>query len=100
MTKVELVEKARKNARDNGVYIDQHRAEQIIDSFLNTIVEMVESGEHVNISGFGKFESVEKKRTTFVHPITKEEIRRGKYLQPKFIPDKMFKERVRGVKYE
>lgn len=94
MTRTELVARVWKNARNKGVYIDQHRVGQIVDVCLDTIVDTVAQGEDVKILGFGKFESVEKKRTTFVNPITKEKIMQGKYLQPKFTPGKTFKEKV------
>jgi integration host factor subunit alpha len=55
-----LTKKDLKNLVSNHVNIPKAKSNSVIESFLETIKETLESGEDVMISGFGKF-SVQNK---------------------------------------
>ena len=44
----------------------------IVDNMINTVMEVVSSGEKINITGFGVMEVKERKERKGINPATKE----------------------------
>lgn len=67
MTKVEFVNK----------YAEKYECSKkdavvIVDNMINTVMEVVSSGEKINITGFGVMEVKERKERKGINPTTKE----------------------------
>lgn len=77
-----VAEKANCTQKDTGV---------VFDAVIDTIVDVLKTGEKIQIPGFGSFEIVEKKATTKINPLTKKTVKVEACKTPKFKFGKSFK---------
>jgi len=56
------------------VNLDQRAATEVVEAFLELIKEMLEKGEDVSLSGFGKWQVKEKRARRGRNPQTGEEL--------------------------
>jgi len=87
MTKQELVDKL---ATDLNV--PKAQAGRALDSMFDSIIGSIKSGEKVNISGFGIFESKRREARTARNPKTGETVQVAAKTVAKFKPSKGLKE--------
>lgn len=66
----------------------------IVDSFLDTIKDVLTSGDKISFNGFGTFEVVERGSRKVRNPKTSEEMILPSRKSPKFKPSKNFKDIV------
>ncbi|PIR87186.1 MAG: DNA-binding protein [Candidatus Harrisonbacteria bacterium CG10_big_fil_rev_8_21_14_0_10_49_15] len=71
------------------------KAQEVVDLFFDTITNTLKKGEEVNITGFGKFEVVNRKARQGVNPKTGEKIQIAAAKKPKFKPGTLLKEAVK-----
>jgi DNA-binding protein HU-beta len=90
MNKAELV--AAIALRVDGM--NQKQAQQMLDAFMDVVMDMVASGEKVTLVGFGSWELRDRKSRTGRNPKTGEEMVIPAAKVPGFTPGKTFKERV------
>ncbi|CDI48241.1 DNA-binding protein HU [Clostridium tetani 12124569] len=69
-------------------------AELALKVFIETVEETLETGEKVQLVGFGTFETRKRAARIGRNPKTKEEIQIPESTVPVFKPGKEFKERV------
>lgn len=69
-------------------------AETVLKAFIETVEETLETGEKVQLVGFGTFETRKRAARIGRNPKTKEEIQIPESTVPVFKPGKEFKERV------
>ncbi|AVP55948.1 transcriptional regulator [Clostridium tetani] len=69
-------------------------AELVLKAFIETVEETLETGEKVQLVGFGTFETRKRAARIGRNPKTKEEIQIPESTVPVFKPGKEFKERV------
>lgn len=69
-------------------------AEIVLKAFIETVEETLETGEKVQLVGFGTFETRKRAARIGRNPKTKEEIQIPESTVPVFKPGKEFKERV------
>ncbi|BDR68400.1 transcriptional regulator [Clostridium tetani] len=69
-------------------------AELALKAFIETVEETLETGEKVQLVGFGTFETRKRAARIGRNPKTKEEIQIPESTVPVFKPGKEFKERV------
>lgn len=89
MNKTELI-----NAMSEKMGTTKKAATEAIESFVETVVETVTTGEEVNISGLGKFSVVERAEREGRNPATGETITIAASKAPKFKAGKAFKDAV------
>lgn len=89
MTKKELIIKLAERSE-----LTQKDTEIFLNTFIDTIIREVKTGERVVITGFGTFERIESKERESIHPLTKETIVVPAKRSPKFRASKTFKEIV------
>ncbi|MDX1673227.1 MAG: HU family DNA-binding protein [Longimicrobiales bacterium] len=74
-------------------------AQRIIDALFDTkegvITETLKSGDRVQITGFGTFETRKRKARTGRNPRTGEEIEIGPTISPSFRPGKALKDAIK-----
>ena len=63
----------------------------MFDAVIDTIVNVLKSGEKIQIPGFGSFELVNKAATTKINPLTKKTVKVAACRVPKFKFGKSFK---------
>lgn len=68
--------------------------EIVLKAFIETVEETLETGEKVQLVGFGTFETRKRAARIGRNPKTKEEIQIPESTAPVFKPGKEFKERV------
>ena len=68
--------------------------EVVIGGFLQSIIESLESGDRVEIRGFGSFFPKERAARTIKNPRTRKTMAVGHRFVPVFRPAKQFRERV------
>lgn len=66
----------------------------IVDSFLDTIKDVLTSGDKISFNGFGTFEVVERGSRKVRNPKTSEEMILPSRKSPKFKPSKNLKDIV------
>ena len=66
----------------------------IVDSFLDTIKDVLASGDKISFNGFGTFEVVERGSRKVRNPKTSEEMILPSRKSPKFKPSKNLKDIV------
>ena len=81
-----LAEKAGVRRQDAGA---------VLDAFVETVSEILESGEKITVSGLGTFEVVDRPARQGINPSTKERIQIPASKSPKFKAAKALKERVK-----
>ncbi len=91
ITKKDLVAKV--SEKQDGMFTLK-TIESILNESLAVISEYLEEGETVDLSGFGKFEIVERNERNGINPATKERIVIPASKSVKFKPAKQLKERV------
>ena len=69
----------------------QKDAGLVFDAMIDTIVNVLKSGEKIQIAGFGSFELVKKAATTKINPLTKKTVKVAACRVPKFKFGKSFK---------
>ncbi|HPY96052.1 MAG TPA: HU family DNA-binding protein [Candidatus Cloacimonadota bacterium] len=69
MTKADLVKRV---AQDTGML--RREVAQIVDSFLITVKEVLKDGEHIEIRGFGTFDTKMRKPRMGRNPKTEEKV--------------------------
>ena len=69
-------------------------SELFLKAFVDSVVEALENGEKVQITGFGTFETVERSARDYKNPRTKEVVKKEATIAPKFRFAKDVKERV------
>ena len=77
-----VAEKANCTQKDAGI---------VFDAVVDTIVNVLKSGEKIQIPGFGSFELSPKAATTKINPLTKETVKVAACKMPKFKFGKSFK---------
>ena len=77
-----VAEKANCTQKDAGI---------VFDAVVDTIVNVLKSGEKIQIPGFGSFELFLKAATTKINPLTKETVKVAACKMPKFKFGKSFK---------
>jgi len=68
MTKQEFIVKLAKELKENEIDVSQAVANTITKSFLNCIQDALANGEKITFTGFGTFETVDKKARTARSP--------------------------------
>lgn len=91
ITKKDLITKV--SEKQDG-FFTLKTIESILNESLAVISEYLEEGETVDLSGFGKFEIVERNERNGINPATKERIVIPASKSVKFKPAKQLKERV------
>lgn len=66
-----------------------------LETFIEVVSETLENGEDVSLSGFGKFEVVERAARTGTHPKTLAKLEIPASNVPKFRPSKLLKDAVK-----
>lgn len=77
-----VAERANCTQKDAGV---------VFDAVIDTIVNVLKSGDKIQIPGFGSFELVNKAATTKINPLTKKTVKVAACRVPKFKFGKSFK---------
>jgi len=77
MTKSELIAKV---AKQTG--ISASNTENVLNAFVENIIDSLKTGESVTIAGFGRFEMRQRKTKAYTNPKTKTKSQ----LQPTSIP--------------
>ena len=68
MNKTELVKVVCSKVAENGDKVSQVKMATYVDAMVDAIREAMCAGDSVNLSGFGKFEVVERAARTGVNP--------------------------------
>ncbi|WP_191017054.1 HU family DNA-binding protein [Treponema zioleckii] len=89
MNKSELVDAI---AKDTG--LTKKDSEAALKSFIENVSKAVESGDDVQLIGFGTFTTATRAERTGRNPSTGKEITIPASKSPKFKPGKAFKDRV------
>ncbi|HNV97007.1 MAG TPA: HU family DNA-binding protein [bacterium] len=80
----------------NKSSISKKQAENILDIFIDTIIENLKNGEKVSLTGFGQFEVIKTKSRSGVDPRNLSKIINiPEMLTPKFRAGKRFKDEIR-----
>ena len=89
MNKAELVHAI---AQDSDV--TNKVAEEMLNSFLSTVMKAVAGGDKVTLVGFGSFHSIVRKARPGRNPATGAKIQIAEKTVPKFAPGKEFRDMV------
>lgn len=96
MTKADLVEQV---AEAIGPGVTKKDCALVVDGLLNAVKQALESGEHIELRGFGTFKVQKRKSRTARNPRTGEEVQVPSRHVPVFKPSKHLRARVtRGGK--
>lgn len=76
--------------------VTQKAAEEAVGTFFAVIADTVAAGEQVAITGFGKFERVQRPERQSRNPATGQRITVPATYVPKFRPGAVFKDNVKG----
>jgi DNA-binding protein HU-beta len=90
MTKSELIDRVAKEAK-----IPRAAAERAINSFTDTVCEVLKTGDKITLTGFGTFQVSNRAPRKGRNPRTGEEINIPAVKIPKFKCGKGFKDAVR-----
>jgi len=89
MNKLEIVKIVAENSG-----LTQKEVSGVVDTMVETIIDVLKKGEEVNIAGFGKFVVKRRAARTSINPRTKEAINVPASKAPTFRAGKQFKEAV------
>lgn len=89
ITKKDLVEKI---AEHTG--LTQVETKIVVESFLDSVAKALQSGQNIEIRGFGRFKVKEKRARTARNPRTNEYIEVGAGFKPVFEASKELRKRV------
>ena len=92
MNKSELIKAIADEAELSSV-----AAGRALDSFINTVMKALSTGEQVVMTGFGTFHVKERSARKCRHPHTGEEIFVDATVNPAFKAGKTLKDQVRGA---
>ena len=67
----------------------------VVDAFIEATTKALQSGDEVNVAGFGKFVVRKRAARTSLNPKTKEEIKVPATIAPAFKPSKALKDAVK-----
>ncbi|HKJ87444.1 MAG TPA: HU family DNA-binding protein [Gammaproteobacteria bacterium] len=90
--KADLVEALRRKRPD----CSKQEVKALVDDLMETVIEVVAEGGQVRLSGFGKFEAVDRAPRTGRNPHTGEEVPIPATIVPQFKPGKLFRDGVEG----
>lgn len=76
--------------------VSQPQVENIMDLFVETVVDCLKKGEKVTIAGFGRFEMRERKTKAYTNPKTKEASQLAPTSIPGFKASGLMKNRIAG----
>lgn len=93
MTKADIV---RQIAQATG--LTKTDAATVVDGFIESVIEALERGEHIEIRGFGTFKSVVRAPRTGRNPRTGSEVKISSRQAPVFKPSKELRARVEQSK--
>jgi len=91
VNKAELIEQL---AKETG--LAKKDAGAVVDGMVNVITKTLAKGQPVVITGFGKFETRQRKATTRMNPQTKQRIKTPAKTVPAFKAGKSLKAMVSG----
>ena len=99
--KYDIIQRARKrywSTRGYNRYITpyQDNADEVIEAFLQEIMDAVENGDTVQITGFGTFTPTHRSARLGTDMNTGARIQIAARRAPRFKPGEIFKRRVRG----
>ena len=77
---------------DDKVNTTKKQADELIDAFLETIIETLQNGDKVVLNGFGTFEAHDRAAKIGRNPVTGEEISIPGSKAPTFKASKSFKD--------
>ena len=89
MNKTELIVAVAKESN-----LKKNDVQNIVDNFLNTIIDEVAKGEKVQITGFGTFERRERGERNIKNPRTGEDMKVPPSKSPSFTTGSVFREKV------
>ena len=89
MTKADIV---RQIAQATGLTKTDTAA--VVDGFIESVVDALQSGEHIEIRGFGTFKAVSRAPRTGRNPRTGSEVKISRRRAPIFKPSKELRARV------
>lgn len=79
----------------NITRLARKNVEEVINAFLDLVIDKISMGEKVNLTGFGSFESRDRKGRRGVDPRTLQPIEIPTVRVAKFKPGKTMKESVK-----
>ena len=91
MTRSQLITSV---ARQTGA--SEIQVENILDCFVDNIVDTLKDGDKVTIAGFGRFEMRARKTKAYINPKTKQASRLAPTNIPGFKASGLMKQRVAG----
>lgn len=86
MNKSELI-----STISDKINVEERDVKEVIDSFLEVVEEVIESGDKLTLVGFGTFETVNRKARTGKNPQTGRTIEIPAATVPKFKPGSKLK---------
>ncbi len=89
MTKADIV---RQIAQETGLTKTDVAA--VVDGFIESVIESLQQGDHIEIRGFGTFKSVTRAPRTGRNPRTGSEVKISSRRAPVFKPSKELRARV------
>lgn len=92
----DIITKLKKKPRFENVTKEQTKI--IIDTFKDTVIELVSEGHDIRLVGFGSFLVKHRKATTGRNPRTKEEVQIPASTSVGFKPGKEFKNKLNPEK--
>jgi DNA-binding protein HU-beta len=97
MTKTEFINRFQANTGDETNRWSKADCGFVLDTLIQTIMDVVSEGEKISFVGFGSFEIIETKQKNSVNPKTGEKIVIPASKRPKFKAGKLFKDTAKGV---
>ena len=95
MNKKELINAVAELVNGEEKLFTKKEIAEVVEAVFNAITDAMVDGETVNVSGFGKFEAVERAERTGRNPQTGEELTIPACRAPKFKASSLLKEAVR-----
>lgn len=75
--------------------VSKKQAAEWIDVFTDEVTKVLQSGEKLNITGFGIFKVADRKAREGINPRTGEKIQIKASKKPRFTPGKLLKEAIK-----
>lgn len=91
MNKLELIEELHKKLSKGDIIYQKWELKPIVDSFCESILEVLEKGEEVNLMNFGKFSLKYHKTKETLHPKTHQRVQIPARASVVFKPTRLFK---------
>ncbi len=77
-----------------GIGLTKTDTAAVVDSFIESVIEAMEQGQHIEIRGFGTFRTVVRAPRTGRNPRTGSEVKISSRRAPTFKPSKELRARV------